>query len=255
MLLPVVGLVPFGNEAPADRFTYLPQIGLCIALAWGAADWCRSLPVRRWVCGVGSAAALAVLMGCAWQQTSYWRDSETLWTRTLACTSDNYRAHNMLGNALAMRGRTHEAIAQFQKTLAIKPDYPQANYALGVAAAGRGRLDEAIACYRRASVAANPYYANAQNNLGYTLLMCGEPYEALKHFEEALRVRPDLASAHYNHGLSVAHASVLPRAQSSEYQEAIRLKPAYADAHYNLARALYFSGRREEAIVGIAGRR
>ncbi len=101
MLLPVVGLVPFGGQMAADRFTYLPQIGICIGLAGGRRIGAALRPYRRWACGVGSALALAALMGCAWQQTSYWRDSETLWTRTLACTSENYWVHNLLGNALA----------------------------------------------------------------------------------------------------------------------------------------------------------
>jgi protein O-mannosyl-transferase len=246
-LLPAVGLVAFGNEAPADRFTYLPQIGLCIAVAWGVADWCRGVTVRRWICGVGGAAAIAILMGCAWQQASYWRDSETLWNRTLACTSRNAEAHTMLGNTLAMSGDTDRAIRQFNKALAIKPDDPQANFAKGVAEAARGNLDKAIECYRKASVADNPFCADAKNNLGYTLLMCGEPYEALKHIEEALRLKPDFANAHYNLGVALHTLGYVGRA-TAEYREAIRLRPEYADAHYNLAQALHVSGRREEAI-------
>ena len=87
MLLPVIGLIQFGIQAMADRFTYLPQIGLCIALAWGAAQTIASWPYRREVYGVGSALVLAVLIACAWRQTTFWRESEILWTRTVACTS------------------------------------------------------------------------------------------------------------------------------------------------------------------------
>ena len=107
MLLPVIGLVQVGNQAAlADRFTYLPQIGLCIALVWTAADACRSWPYRRWVYSVTSALVLVVLMGCAWRQTSYWHDSETLWNHTLACTSRNNVAHDNLGRIMADRGRS-----------------------------------------------------------------------------------------------------------------------------------------------------
>ena len=88
-LVPVIGLVQVGLQAMGDRFTYLPQIGLCIALVWGAADACRSWPYRSWVCGITSALVLVVLMGCAWRQTSFWRDSETLWTHALTCTLPN----------------------------------------------------------------------------------------------------------------------------------------------------------------------
>jgi protein O-mannosyl-transferase len=246
-LLPAVGLIPFGNEAPADRFTYLPQIGLSIALAWGVADWCRGVAVRRWMCGAGGLAAIAVLMGCAWQQTGYWRNSEALWNRTLACTKDNAKVHTMLGNTLALNGDTDGAMRQFQIALAIEPDDPQTNYALGLIEAGRGRLDEAMAHYRKASVVANPFYADAQNNLGYTLLISGEPYRALKHFEEALKVNPKLAAAHYNIGVALCMLGHRARA-IGEYEEAVRLSPRYADAHYGLAQALYRSGRRDEAI-------
>ena len=85
MLVPVIGLVQVGAHAMADRYTYLPQIGLCIAVVWGAAHVVAAWPARRWVCGVTSTLAVLILMGCAWQQTSYWRNSETLWNRDLAC--------------------------------------------------------------------------------------------------------------------------------------------------------------------------
>ena len=89
MLVPVIGLTQTGLQAMADRYTYLPQIGLCIAVVWGATDVCRSSAHRRWLCGVTSALVLLALMVCAWRQTSFWGDSETLWTHALACTSRN----------------------------------------------------------------------------------------------------------------------------------------------------------------------
>ena len=104
MLVPVIGLVQVGVGAADDRFTYLPQIGLCLALVWSAADVCRSWPYRRWVCSAASALVLMVLMGCAWRQTSFWRNSETLWTHTLTCTSRNSDANYNLGIALVGQG-------------------------------------------------------------------------------------------------------------------------------------------------------
>jgi protein O-mannosyl-transferase len=244
-LLPAVGLVPFGNEAPADRFTYLPQIGLCVALAWSAADWCHAKLARRWACGIASAAILVALMGCAWQQTSYWRNSETLWNRTLACVPNNYWAHTYLGNAFARAGQEDDAIVQFRKALAIKPDYADANYAMGVAEASRGRTEEAIAYYTRA-VKANRNHALAQNNLGHALLSCGEFYKALEHLKEALRLNPDFAEAHYNCGLAL-HSLGHFRAAATEYKEAVRIRPDYAEAHYNLGVALDACGQPAEA--------
>ena len=122
MLVPAIGLVQVGFQAMADRYTYLPQIGLSIALAWGVADVSRSWPCRRWVCGIGSALVVASLMACAWLQTSYWRDSETLWTHAVACTSQNAKAHTYLGMALGDLKRLDEAIAHFRQALEIKPD-------------------------------------------------------------------------------------------------------------------------------------
>jgi protein O-mannosyl-transferase len=245
MLLPVVGFVPFGNEAPADRFTYLPEIGLGIAIAWTMADWCRLHSYRRWACSIGSVLALAVLMGCARQQTSYWRDNETLWLRTLACTSNNYAAHTMLGSDYAARNKIDKAEEQFKAAIEIKPDYSDALFSLGVAAAGRGQMNEAMDYYRKA-IEANPNYAEAHNNFGYALLTGNEPFQALKHFKEALRINADFPEAHYNSGLALYALGHFNRAIAA-YQEAIRIRPLYAEAYYNLGLALGAAGQPAES--------
>ncbi|MBU4271406.1 MAG: tetratricopeptide repeat protein [Planctomycetes bacterium] len=245
MMFPVVGLVPFGTQAMADRFTYLPQIGLCIALVWGAADPCRSWPHRRWVCGVGSAVVLAALMACAWRQTSYWRDSETLWNRTIACTSRNYTAHNALGNALADQGRLDEATSQYRKALEIWPDYPSAHFNLGVAAGSRGRRNEAIAHYRRA-IKANPYYAAAHNNLADALLAVGSLDEAIGHSRAAITIAPTFPEYHYTLGNAWLLSGKFNGAVE-EYLKALDVRPDNAETHYYLAIALIGLGRREEA--------
>ncbi len=245
MMFPVVGLVPFGTQAMADRFTYLPQIGLCIALVWGAADLCRSWPHRRWVCGVGSAVVLAALMACAWQQTSYWRDSETLWNHTIACTSRNYTAHNALGNALAYRGRFDEATSQYRKALEIWPDYPSAHFNLGVTAGSRGRLNEAMVHYRRA-IKANPNHANAHNNLAAALLAVGNLDEAIKHSRATIRIVPEFPEAHFILGNAWLLSGRFNGAVE-EYRKALDAQPDFANAHVHLAVALIKLGRRDEA--------
>jgi hypothetical protein len=100
MLVPVIGLIQVGDQATADRYTYLPQIGLYIAIAWTVAPWVAYSAVRRWTCGVVAAVILASLMVCAWRQTSHWRNSETLWRHTLQHTTGNVFAHNNLGTNL-----------------------------------------------------------------------------------------------------------------------------------------------------------
>ena len=104
MLAPVIGIVPGGRQARADRYTYLPQIGLYLLLTWAAADLCAGWRHRRVVLGGGATVILVALIFCARAQTAYWQDSESLWTHTLACTSDNFIGHNNLGNALLQKG-------------------------------------------------------------------------------------------------------------------------------------------------------
>ncbi len=270
MMLPMVGLVPFGNEAPADRFTYLPQIGVAIALAWWAADWCWRQPYRRWLYGVGTVSVVLALMSCATEQVSYWCNSQTLWRHTLACTSDNYWVHNLLANAYGNAGRDDLADRQFREAIRIiggklaaygrdnkarspslavvglRRDCSETYFRLGVTAAARDRMNEAVAYYQKAIDIDNDN-ALAQNNLGYALLVSGEYYEAIHHFEEALRVSPEFAAAHYNQGRAL-HALRHLRPAMAEYREAIRLKPDYAEAYCYLGMALMASGQDEEAI-------
>ena len=122
MMLPMVGLVAFGNEAPADRFTYLPQIGVAVALAWWGADWCRRRPYRRWVYGGVSVAAVLVLMALRIEQVSYWRNSETLWRHTLACTPTITGSTTCLGYTYGDGGRHDEEERQFREAARIIGD-------------------------------------------------------------------------------------------------------------------------------------
>jgi protein O-mannosyl-transferase len=247
MLIPVSEFLHFGMQTVADRYTYLPQIGLCLALTWGLADVLRSLPVRRWACGVAAALALVVLMGCAWRQTSFWRNSDSLWTRTLACTSRNGQAHHGLGNLFLDRGQIDKAIEQYQAAIAIEPDNAMAHYNLGVALASMGRLDEAIEQYRK-TVQLQPNDAAAQNNLGQALLIRGQIEKGMTHCQEALRIDPQFAEAHYNVGNVLYFRGRMDEA-IAEYQAAVRTKPELAPAHYHLGLALARRGRFDDAIV------
>jgi tetratricopeptide (TPR) repeat protein len=251
ILLPTVGLVQVGLQVMADRFLYLPQIGLCMALVWGA-HWgverlCGHWPSRRWLDGVGGALLVAGLMACAWQQTSYWRNSERLWTRALTCTSNNGVAHNNLGGALVGRGQVEEAMAHFRKALEIKPDYTGAHYNLGKALAGRGQFDEAIAHYRKA-LEIEPDYVEAHYNLGNALANRGQVEEAIAQYRKALEIKPDYAEAHSNLGVALAGRGKFEEA-IARYRQALEIKPDDADAHNNLGLALTGRGQVEEAIA------
>jgi tetratricopeptide (TPR) repeat protein len=247
MLVPVSGVAQAGNQARADRFTYLPQIGLCIALAWAVADVARSSSYRRWACGIVSPLVLAILLGCAWRQTSFWRDSETLWNHTLACTSRNNEAHNNLGLVLAGRGQIDEAITHFQKALEIKPDLVEAHNNLGWALGRRGQVDAAIAHYKEA-LKIKPDDAETHNNLGNALAHRGQSGEAIAHYEEALKIKPDHELAHYNLGVALAGCGQVDAA-IAHFQQALKIKPDDVEAHNNLGIALARRGQVGAAIA------
>lgn len=246
MLLPVIGLVPVGAQAMADRYTYLPQIGLGIALVWGATQVARSWPYRLWVCGTASAAVLTALLPRAWHQASYWRDTAALWEHTVTCTTDNYIAHNNLGVALAERERVDEAIAQFTKSLQIKPNYSHARGNLGLVLAKHERPNEAKAQFE-AAVKCDPDYLDAHKSLALILTRQGQLDEAIEHYRQALRIRPDDANLHN------ALGGLLARQRQTDdailhYRAALNLKPDYAEACYNLGILLQSQGRIEEAL-------
>ena len=246
MLVPVIGLVQVGIQARADRYTYLPQIGLYILLTWTVVELTASWRSRRWVLGGGAVAVLAALIACARTQTAYWRDSESLWTHTLACTSGNSVAHSKLGHAFHDQGRMDEAIAQLEKALEINPDDAEFHYNLGNAFLQQGHVDEAIARYQKA-LEINPNYAEAHNNLGDAFRQQGRMEEAIARYQKALEIKPDYAEVHNNLGVVFARQGRNEEA-TAQYQKALAIKPDYAEAHYNLGNAFLKQGHVAEAI-------
>jgi tetratricopeptide (TPR) repeat protein len=246
MLVPVIGLLQVGNQARADRYTYLPQIGLYMMVAWGSAQLCSGWRYCRAVLGTAAGAILTGLLASAYVQTGYWKDSIALWTHTIACTSENYVAHNDFADALLAQGKLKEAIVHFERALQLSPDYADAHNNLGIALVRQGKLPEAIEHYRRA-LRLKPDFAEAHNNLGIALVRQGELPEAIDHYERALRLKPDYADAHYNLGIALARQKKLPEA-IERYERSLQLSPDYADVHNNLGNALAEQGKLPEAI-------
>ena len=246
MLVPVIGLVQVGSQAMADRYTYLPQIGLCLSVAWGGAQLTASWRYRRLACGAVAGIALAVLIGLGWRQVSYWRTSETLWTHTLASTGRNFTAHSNLGDALAESGKVEAAIVQYRKALDIRPASAKVNYNLGNSLARKGQVEEAVAHYRRALELA-PDHAKAHNNLGIALEGIGQVDAAVVHYRRALEINPGLADALYNLGNSLARKGQVAAA-IAEYRRAVELAPDHAKAHNNLGIALEGIGQVDAAV-------
>jgi protein O-mannosyl-transferase len=247
MLVPVIGLAQVGSQAMADRYTYLPQIGLAIGVAWGAKQVCAAWPQRAWLGSVACGLVLVVLMGCAYRQTSFWRDSQTLWNRAIDCTARNAVAHYNLGNALAECKRADEALAQYQMAVQIDPNDPQARYNMAIGLTRRGQVDEALAQYGKA-IELKPDYTRAHNNLGALLASRGQTDEAIAHYRRVLEIRPDDAEAHSNFGLALAERGQFDEA-IAHYEQALRTNPERAEFHYNVGVALSAQGRSEEAIA------
>jgi protein O-mannosyl-transferase len=179
MLVPAIGLVQVGAQAHADRYTYLPQIGVCIIAAWAVTDLLCSWRYGRRVLRMGAFGVMVALMTCSWKQTSYWRDSESLWTHTLACTSGNFVGHNNLGNVLADQGRYAGAVEHYLQALAIKPNYAEAHYNLGNALALQGRYAEAIGHFQQA-LQIRPDDVNARNSLDAALMLQAQPAKGME---------------------------------------------------------------------------
>ncbi|MGO9002320.1 MAG: tetratricopeptide repeat protein [Limisphaerales bacterium] len=247
MLIPVIGMVQISFYAHADRYTYLPQVGLYLLLTWAAADLCAGWHHRRLVLGGCSTIILMALIFCARTQASYWRNSESLWTHTLACTSDNFIAQNNLGNALLQKGSANEAIPHFQRALQIKPDFAEAQNNLGIALLQKGKVDEAITHYQKA-LQIKPDFPEAHNNLGNALVQKGRVDEAIAHFQRALQIEPDFAKSYNNLGIALAQKGKVAEA-FAHFQKALQINPDFAEAHNNLGIALLQKGKVDEAIV------
>ncbi len=180
-----------------------------------------------------SASALAILMGAAWRQTSYWRDSESLWTHTLACTSGNSLAHYDLALHLANRGRPDEALDQYRKAVESDRGNANAHCNMGIIFASRGQFGEAITHYR-AALKIDPRSAEFHNNLAYALACQGRFDEAAPHYQKALELDPRCAMAHNKYAAILARQGRFDEA-IAHYRQALNVQPDYTEARYYLA--------------------
>ena len=244
MLIPVIGIVQVGEQGHADRYTYLPHIGLFVAVVWFAIDMAtirRSKPRVT----VTAAAAVLVILALAWaafSQTSYWRNSETLWKHALAVTSDNDVAHNNLGYLCNDRGELDEAISHFESAARIRlgkrdPHYDLASafvqMNLGDALARKGRSDDAMLHYDKA-IKLQPNYADAYYNRGTVLFAKGRTDEAIADWTKALETQPNDADAHTSLGNALLQKGS-PREAIAHYLTALALAPEDPHSRNNLA--------------------
>jgi len=266
-LVPVIGLVQVGGQRMADRYTYVPLIGIFLGLTWLV---CSLVPTgwwRRRMLPAFAVGLLAVLSGLAWRQTATWRNSITLYEHALSTAQPSAIIHNNLAGALldarqyeqashhcreatrlkprfaaphSIHGRVliaqrqfDEAIERFRQLLQIDPDYPEAHNNLGVALEGLGRVAEAEQQYRK-ELTTNSDHAVARFNLGNILLAQGHYADAISQFRKSLRIEPESATAHSNLGTALQLTGQIDEA-IHHYQEALRIDPQLEQARKGLA--------------------
>jgi Flp pilus assembly protein TadD len=233
MLVPMIGIIQVGSQSHADRYTYLPHIGLSIAGTWSIAEVSASWPRRRELLTLAATITLALLIYCGRIQTSHWHDSEALWTHALSVTTNNEIAHNNLGKALMEKGEVDRAMGEFRSAIQIKSDDALALGNLGVAMALTGNAVDGLVPAKEAARRA-PGNAGALNNLAFVLLRAGQPEEAVSYAREALRLRPGWAAAEDNLGSALLAQGDFVEALS-HFNEALRLEPDSSAALNNVA--------------------
>jgi tetratricopeptide (TPR) repeat protein len=246
MLVPVIGVVQIGRIAMADRYTYLPSLGLFAALVWGVAAGTQHWRRQAWWL---TAAALVVLAACgatARHQLEYWQNSEVLFRHDLVVTADNETARNSLGVDLLRQGRTNDALAEFRSAIRLMPQMEEAHYNLGSLLAAIGQTNDAIRELNWA-IQCQPDHPQAFNNLAILLASRGQTNEAITNFRAAIRTGPDYADAHFNFGNCLAQWGDLSQA-TREFAAAERLKPDDAEIHQRLAALYVRSGQAESAL-------
>jgi tetratricopeptide (TPR) repeat protein len=247
-LVPVIGLVQVGSQAHADRYMYIPMVGLSMMLAWGAADVAQKWPRTKPVLAVAAAVSCAACLALAWREAAYWRNSGTLFERALEVTQNNSVAENNLGMHLMTVQRNLDAISHFEAALQINPNYTDAHNNLGfVLSQIPERIPDAVKQYE-AALRLQPDSAEAHNGLGAALVRRGDCAAAIPHFEAALHLKPEQADAIYN--LGTCQMAVKNYGAAIPYFEAaIRAQPGFAEAHFSLGGCLSrIPGRVPDAI-------
>jgi tetratricopeptide (TPR) repeat protein len=245
-LVPVIGLVRIGDQALADRYTYIPSIGLFIAVVFGVSDLVAASRIRRLVGASASAVSIAVLTFLTGLQISRWRDSETLFGYVVSINPRNAVAQNNLGSALGTKGKHAEALPYFAEAVRLDPRYFDALVNMGQALSERGEGDQAVGYFERA-LEVRPNSAKTHWHLGLALEKVGKNAEAMEHFHDAVRFAPRDPVMHINLGIKLATQSMFAEA-AEQYEQALRLDPNSAEAHNNLGLVLFALGRQKDGL-------
>ena len=246
-LVPVIGIVQVGEQAMADRYMYVPLIGIFIALSWGLAERVKNsrqklLPIL---------GGIFVLVALTWAQVSHWKNGITLFEHAILVTENQTPSfvivYNNLGHALASEKRYEEAVTQYRQAIKINPHYSKAHNNLGHALSELKRYDEAIEHYQQA-ISIEAGYAEAYNNLANALGKKGKVKESIAYYDEAIRFKGDYAEAHFNLGVALGRESRSKEA-IVQYQKALAIKADFSQAHNNLAILLVQRGDIAGALL------
>ena len=244
-LVPVIGLVQVGPQSMADRYMYVPSIGIFIAATWGIAEWSKTFGHRTFVLAVGALVTLAVYCGMTIHQIGYWKNTETLFQHAIAVTHNNGVAYANLADYESDQGRLNQAIGFYQEAAKLQPQYPLIYDSMGVAFLKEGRINEAISQFEKASQM-DPTLPRVHEHWGLALKESGQLDDAITQDEAAVRLSPDDADAHADLGLVFQKEGRITDALA-QYQIALKLDPNMAITHYNLALAQEANGNLSEA--------
>jgi tetratricopeptide (TPR) repeat protein len=246
-LVPVIGLIQAGLwPAMADRWAYVPLIGIFIMVAWGIPDLAARWHFKKTWLSLAAATVLSVFVVTTWLHVRIWADSITLFEHAIKVTTNNFVAHNNLGTALKEQGRIAEAIHHYQEALRLLPGYAKAHNNIGAVMENQGRIAEAILHYTEA-VRIDPENALIHYNLGHVLGEQDRMAEAIGHYVKALQIKPDFADAYNNLGVALLRLGKIT--QAIDYlQEAVRLKPDAVAMQDNLKSALTAQEKSEKEL-------
>jgi len=246
MLVPVIGLIQVGEQSMADRYTYLPSIGILLMLIWGIQAFTAQSRFHTVVAIVLPAAGALACLIMTREQFGWWKDSEHLFRHALSVTTANYLAHNNLGTTLDQQGKPNEAVSEFQEALNARPGYAEAHKNLGSLLERRGRFDAALIEYQEA-LRLKPQFAEACNGIGSIFSKQGKADEAMNYYRRAIGLKPENADAHFNLGIELERAARLDDA-IQEFAITLKLQPGSADAHNSLGVLLERRGELDGAI-------
>ncbi|MDO9566599.1 MAG: tetratricopeptide repeat protein [Candidatus Desulfaltia sp.] len=249
-LVPVIGLIQVGAQGMADRYTYIPLIGLFIIVAWGISDLLKKWHFNKIVLAVFAIILISVFSTQSYFQIKHWKNSTSLFEHAVKVTDNNWLAYNNLGLALMRDGKLNDAVFYFKETLQIRPNFLKTLDNLGIALYRLEKFEEALFYYSKA-LTIDPKNAGIHNNTANVHTALGKLEKAVQHYKKAILIDPEFAEAHYNLANVLVTQGKLEKA-ILHYESAIKKDSGHSNAHYNLGCILLNQKEYKEALTHFA---